>query len=372
MLKDAVAVIDVGSYSLTALIGENGINNNFTIRAIRKCVHDAFDGDKINEGNLYNAVSKSLKSVSASAKARLNKVYVGVPGEFLRLFNTEQRAFYNRKKRIRPKDLTEFFDGACHGLDTGDYEIISRNAVCFLIDGGLRCDDVLGLKTSSLSSYVSVYGARRDFMEIMRKMLKSLKVDEVVFIPVTLAEGSLLFTKEERRTTQILLDVGYSTSQLTVLSGDGALFERVFPVGGGHITAYLYDKFNVEFDVAERLKRKINLSIHMDVGNYVVLYGDEQYNFPVSSSNDVTRYVIDAIAEDFDKAILNSRVKLPHNVSVSITGGGISYIRGGAEYLSGRIEMPVNIVRPKTAYMSKPDDSSSLAVLNYALNHDMF
>ncbi len=110
----------------------------------------------------------------------------------------------------------------------------------------------------------------------------------------------------------------------------------------------------------------------MDVGNYVVLYGDEQYNFPVSSSNDVTRYVIDAIAEDFDKAILNSRVKLPHNVSVSITGGGISYIRGGAEYLSGRIEMPVNIVRPKTAYMSKPDDSSSLAVLNYALNHDMF
>lgn len=372
MLKDAVAVIDVGSYSLTALIGENGINNNFTIRAITRCVHDAFDGEKINERNLYDAVSKSLKSVSSSAKARLNKVYVGVPGEFLRLFNTEQRAFYNRKKRIRPKDITEFFDGACHGLDMGEYEIISRNGVCFFIDGGLRCDEVLGVRTSSLSSYVSVYGAMKDFTETVRKILNGLKIDEVVFIPATLAEGSLLFTKEERRTAQILLDVGYSSSQLTVLSGDGALFERAFSVGGGHITAYLYDKFQVDFEVAERLKRKINLSIHMDGGNYVVLYGDEQFNFPVSSSNDVARYVLDELAENFDRAILNSRVKLPHNVSVSLTGGGISYIRGGAEYLAGRIEMPVNVVCPKTAYMSKPDDSSSLAVLNYALNHNIY
>lgn len=372
MLKDAVAVIDVGSYSLTAMIGENGINNNFTIRAITKCVHDAFDGDGIDERNLYNALSKSIKNVSASAKARLGKVYVGVPGEFLRLFNTEQRAFFNRKKRIRAKDITEFFDEACHGLDTEDYEIISRNGVCYFIDGGLRCDEVLGAYTSSLSSYVSVYGAKRSFTDTIRKMLASLKISEVIFIPVTLAEGALLFSNEERKVTQILLDVGYSTSQLTVLSGDGALFERVFPVGGGHITAYLYDKFEVDFEVAERLKRKINLSIHLDQATYKILYGDEQFNFPVSSANDVARYVIDEIAENFDKAILNSRVKLPHNVCVSLTGGGISYIRGGAEYLAGRIEMPVNVVRPKTAYMSKPDDSSSLAVLNYALNHNIY
>lgn len=371
MLKDAVAVIDIGSYSLTALIGENGINNNFIIRAIARRNHDALYGE-INEAQLYKAVEDALNAVSTSAKARLDEVFIGVPGQFLRLLNTEQRSFYNRKRRIGDKELKELYDGACRGLDTGDYEIISRSGVCFFIDGSLRVDDVIGVRTSSLSSYVSVFAARKDFLYSMRRFMEELKVKKVHFLPVPLAEGSLLFTREERRSTQILFDVGYLSSTLTVVSGDGALFTQAFPVGGGNITAYLYDKFGVDFDVAERLKRKINLSIHGDSGNYVVISGDNQFNFSVAETNEITRSVIDEIAEDFDKAILNSRVRLPHNVAVSLTGGGISYLRGGADYLSGRIEMPVNIVCPKIAYMSKPDDSSCLAVLNYALNKKLY
>ncbi len=372
MLKDAVAVLDIGSYSLTAMIGENGINNNFTIRAIVKRVHDAFTEDGIQERQLYNAISDSLRAIASSAKARLDKVYVGVPSDYLSLINTERRSFFNRKKRIREKDLTEFFDAAVKGIDAGDYEVITRSSVCYYIDGNLRSDDVLGVATSSLSSYVSVYCARRDFTGIIRKMLSSLGVNEVIFIPVPLAEGNLLFSLEERRSMQILLDVGYQSTSLTVLSGDGALFQDSFAVGGGYVTAYLYERFRVDFDIAERLKRKINLSIHGDNGNYVVLYGEGQYTFSVKEANDVTRAVIDLISEKFDKALLNSRVRLPHNVAVSLTGGGISYIRGGAEYLSSTVEMPVNVVSPKIAYMSKPDDSSSLAVLNYALNHKFY
>lgn len=372
MLKDAVAIVDIGAYSLTAMIGENGINGNFAVRAIVKRNHDAFDQNRIDERKLYTALSESVRIVSASAKARLDKIYVGVPSDFLTLINTEQRSFFNRKKRIREKDLKEFFDQAVKGLDTGDYEIITRSGVCYYLDGSLKVDDALGAVTSSLASYISVFCARKDFTDAVRKMLATLKITDVTFIPVPLAEGKLLFSKEERRATQILLDVGYMSTSLTVLSGDGALFKDSFPVGGGHVTAYLYDKFNVEFDVAERLKRKINLSIHGDSGNYVVLYGEGQYTFSTKEANEVTRTVLDQIAESFDKAIFSSRVRLPHNVGVSLTGGGISYIRGGAEYLSGRIEMPVTVVSPKTAYMSKPDDSSCLAVLNYALNQKIY
>lgn len=372
MLKDAVAVLDIGSYSLTAMIGENGINNNFTIRAIVKCVHDAFNEDGIDERNLYKAISDGIRSISSSAKARLDKVYVGVPSDFLSLLNVEQRTFFNRKKRVREKDLSDFYAQAVKNVDAGDYEIISKTSVCYYVDGNLRCDDVLGVATSSLSAYVSVYLARKDFTDILRKALQSLGINEVIFIPVPLAEGSLLFSREERRSVQILLDVGYQSTSLSVLSGDGALFQDSFSVGGGYVTAFLYERFKVEFDVAERLKRKINLSIHGDTGNYVVLYGEGQFTFSVKEANDVTRSVLDVIAEKFDKAILNSRVRLPHNVAVSLTGGGISYIRGGAEYLSSIIEMPINVVSPKIAYMSKPDDSSSLAVLNYALNHKLY
>lgn len=372
MLKDAVAIIDIGAYALTAVIGENGINGNFAIRAIVKRNHDAFDENRIDERKLYDALSESVRIISSTAKAKLDKIFVGVPSDFLSLINTEQRSFFNRKKKIREKDLRDFLDSCVKGLDTGDYEVISRTGVCYFLDGALRVEDVLGSVTSSLSSYVSVFCARRDFTDAVRKMLATLKIYDVTFIPVPLAEGKLLFSKEERRSTQVLLDVGYLSTSLVVLSGDGALYKEAFPIGGAHITAYLYDKFDVDYDVAERLKRKINLSIHGDAGNYVVLYGEGQYTFSTKETNEVARFVLDQLAENFDKALSKSRVRLPHNVAVSLTGGGISYIRGGAEYLAGRIEMPVSIVSPKTAYMSKPDDSSCLAVLNYALNQKIY
>lgn len=372
MLKDAVAIVDIGAYSLTAMIGENGINNNFTIRAMVESEHDAFDGGVINEQSLYNALTSSLRSVANSAKARLDTVYVGVPSMFLNLITTGHRTFFNRKKRIREKDLKEFFDGACKGLYTGGYEIISRTGVCYYTDGGLRCEEILGMVTTSLSSYVSVYCGRNDFLSIVRDILATLKVTNVKFIPVPLAEGNLLFSNEERRSDQILLDVGYVSTGLTVLAGDGVLFEKSFDFGGAYVAAYLYKKYNIDYDVAERLGRKINLSIQGDVGDYVVLYGDSQYTYPVREVNEIARYVLDMIAENVDKALLNSKVRLPHNVAVSLTGGGISHIRGGAEYLSNRLEMPVNVVSPKIAYMAKPEDSSVLSVLNYALNKKMY
>ncbi len=373
MLKDAVAVIDLGSYSLTAIIGENGVNNNYIIRALFKQQHEAFDGRIIDEKRLYNAISDSLRTVTHSVKAKIDTVYVGIPGEFLRVDNVEQRTFFNRKKRIREKDLKEFYEGAtARHMPMGGEEVISKSGVCFYLDGNRRVDNPLGAVSTSLSGFVTIFTADGGLLTVLRKIFLSLGVKTVNFIPVPLAEGKLLFSDEERRSAQVLLDVGYLSTNLTVLSGDGALFHDSFQIGGGHVTAYLYDKLQIDFEVAERLKRKINLSIAANAGAYVVIYGEKQYTFNVSDVNEIARFVIDDIGEKFDRAILTSRVRLAHDTVVSLTGGGISYVRGCPEYFSGLIEMPVNVVAPKLAYMSKPDDSSALAVLNYALNEKLY
>ncbi len=372
MLKDAVAVIDLGSFKLTALIGENGINNNFTIRSISQIEHDAFDDGNLNENKLYAAMSESLKTISSAAKARLDRVFIGLAGEFVRITNKEHNAYFNRRRKIRAKDLTDFYDGAAKSLVLGDYEVISREPVCLYTDGNMPVENPVGAVSASLWGYVTFVAAKSTLLNSIRKIAMALGVKEVIFIPVPIAEGRLLFSQEERRATQILVDIGYLTTSLTVLTGGGALYQSDFPIGGGYITAHLYNELEIDFDVAEKLKRKINLNIVGNTGNYDVVYGDTQYSFPVKKVNEIGKFVIDEIAEQFDKAVLSSRVKLPHNLAVSLTGGGISYLRGGSDYLSSRIEMPVNIICPKIAYQSKPDDSSVLSVLNYALNEKAF
>lgn len=372
MLKDAVAIIDLGTYNLTAMIGENGINNNFIVRASHECRHDAFEEGYISERRLANAISEAIRVVSHSAKAKLDKVYVGIPGDFLRVQNVERPLFFNRKRRVREKDLTEFYDVAESSCKKGEYRVISRTGICFYVDGNMRTESVLGVKTASIRGYVTLMLARENLLKMLERIFASLGIKKVDFIPVPLAESKLLFTPEERRGMQILVDVGYLSTALTVLSGDGALFHHTIDVGGGHITAHLYNKLKVNFEVCEKLKRKINLSIDKDLGDYVVVYGDKQYNFLVRTCNEVVREVIDSIAADFENALSASHIRFPHNVNVSLTGGGLAYIRGGAHYLARHIEMPVNVVRPKISYMSKPDDSSALSVLNYALNEKSY
>lgn len=374
MLKDAVAVIDFGTYKLTAMIGENGINKNFLIRAVTTVTHDAIDSENnINEDALYTAISDALKSVSSIAKAHLDRIYVGIPGYFLRSYNTDEKLFFNRRKKIRARDLTELYDKAVARFVKTNFSVISRSGVKYSIDGNIDVDNPVGMVSSSLSATVTLFAMWGKLKTMLDKIFSTLSVGEVIYIPAPLAEARLLFDAQERRTMRILFDVGYISSSLTLIQGDGAVFHRPFRIGGGDITFALYRKYNgdIDFDICERAKRKINLSLADDSGKYVVVYGDgPQYDFPVREANNLARGVIDAICEAFDRAIADSNVDISPYISVSLTGGGICYIRGAAEYLSKDIEMGVNIVTPKIAYMSKPDNTSGLSVLNYALNEE--
>ena len=92
------------------------------------------------------------------------------------------------------------------------------------------------------------------------------------------------------------------------------------------------------------------------------------YAFSQRKCNDCARTVIGGIVECLDKALIDSRVKLPNGAVFYLTGGGISFMRGAKEYLSKGMEMPVTVTEPKLVYMSKPDETSKLAILNFALN----
>ena len=53
---------------------------------------------------------------------------------------------------------------------------------------------------------------------------------------------------------------------------------------------------------------------------------------------------------------------------LSITGGGIAYIRGAKEHVSGRLNMAVEVLAPSVPLMDKPIRSSILSLLDLAIN----
>ncbi len=370
MLKDTVAVIDIGSSKLTAIIGENGVNKNFVIRAISEQPLNAiFDGEIIDYNALTRALINALDSVCQTARVKISQVYVGVGGEFLEVVRRQHEISLPRKRRINSKILSDYYQSAIANISVANFKVIDQSATMFFVDGNMRVENPIGQVTQNLKGYVCAFLAKQDFVTKVEAVLKSRGVKTVIFVPIPLAEAKFLFSKEERFAYVLLLDVGFMTSSFSIIHGGGVIYNKAFPVGGGFISGYFAERLNVDGEIAERIKRKLNLYLPAEYESvYEVTYGDEVFSFSQKTCNDIAKSVLTEIAEHVDKAIATSHANIPNDCVISLTGGGVSFIRGAKEFLFSQIEMPVELVSPNVIYMSKPDESSKLSLLNYALN----
>ena len=372
MIKDCVAVFDVCSSKISAMIGENGVNGNFVIRSVADVACEAFwDGEISDPDLLVSCLKNAFFAVTKTASVKVDAVYVSVGNQFLKTCNREYEKTFSRRKKLRKRAVKAYLDEAqsSASLRFSDYEVIDRRGVFFNLDGKRRTEDLVGQSTMSVRGYITYFLAKTDYLSLVRDVFSELGVKRVVFVPASIAEAYYLFSSDERFSFRILLDVGYITTELSVIYGGGLLYTTAFPTGGGLISAALCNGLNIDYELADRLKRRVNLSSSSDFdGAYEVTYGDSVYTFSQKKVNGLVRSTISSLAEMVDNALERSNVKFPRDAVVHLTGGGLSNIRGAKEYLFECIEMPVYIASPQLIYMSKPDETSKVALLDFALN----
>ena len=366
MQKKQVAVIDIGSSKITAVVGERGTNKTFIIKGRFSYDYDGFcSGEFFDTLKLSEILALAVKNLSQTMRSALKTVYVGVPSDFTQIFVKESQISFSKKKKITDEDVDSLFDGAFL-MKSSKNTLINRSAIVYELDDFRRLANPLGVQSEILKGKLSFVVASEYFMENVANVLKKQGVLDVECVSSTLAQALYLLEAETRDRTAVILDVGYIASSLTIVQGDGIVFEKSFDFGGGYITAGLSDKFELDFHVAEKLKRKVNLYscgsglcdlIEMDNGEY----------FPLEEIKNSVVYSLETLCEKVMESIEESGFNIPEYIPLMITGGGISFIRGAKEHLAKRIGMPVSILKPKVPMMENPTESSILSLLNLAL-----
>ena len=104
MRKKSVAVLDIRSSEVTAVVGERGVNNTFIIKSKYTCAYDGYaEGKLIDEDGFLSAVNDVVKS-TVSACGGLKSFYVGVPGEFIKIVNVDKVVSFQSAKKITNAD----------------------------------------------------------------------------------------------------------------------------------------------------------------------------------------------------------------------------------------------------------------------------
>lgn len=365
MQKKQVAVIDVGSSAITAVVGERGINKTFIIKGRYSFEYDGFEnGTFFDTENLKRVLFSAADCIIKASGGSLDTVYVGVPGDFTNVYVKDSQISFSKKKKITEEDVDVLFDAA-FVMTSSKYTLINRSAIVYELDDFRRLANPVGSVSEILNGKLSFVLCSNYFIEAVKPALQAAGISKVECVSSALAQALYLIDAETRDRIAILADVGYITTTFTIIQGDGLMFQRSFPYGGGYITAALVEKFSVPFSVAESIKRKINLS--QVVTGQEMIDGENGEYYSVNEVKNTVIHSLETLCEDIADAWEKSGFIVPEYVPLMITGGGISYIRGAKEHLSGRLGTAVEIVAPKVPLMDKPTESTVLSLLDLAL-----
>ncbi|MCH5165462.1 MAG: hypothetical protein J1G01_03570 [Clostridiales bacterium] len=382
-MKQSVAIFDFGTSKITVLVGRRGINDSICIDGIGRCEYAGYSGGKwLDAERLASAVSHAISSAESSARVQLDKLYIGVPNDFSLCRINDAAISLSKKRRVTEQDVIALRDSANLYENDPDWTVINIQPIYFTLDDDRKLVEPVGMTSTKLGGSLSYLLARKDFIEIVDAAINSAGIAETEYVSSSLAEILFLFDDYKRDNCVMLADVGAIGTSLSIGRGDGVCRQYYFSWGGARITSAIAEKLGISPKEAELLKRQVILSLEPDYvptedtepilmqTEYEVEIDNEIKTFDVSQTNLIVRLEIERLARYIEKALKNCDYDYPEFTPLSITGGGLNYIRGAAEYLSECLNREVNRVESSLPMLDRPQLSSALGLLDMVLSSE--
>lgn len=369
MRNESVAVLDIRSDEICAVIAEKGVNNTFIIKNKYSCSYEGYaEGKMLDSEDFASALKSAAENLYSSAGGKLKRVYIGVPCEFTDLIQTDKAVTYRSSQKISAKHIEEIKEFSRPEPDK-NYAVCGCDALFYYLSDKRKLLNPIGAVSDSLRARLCFYTCKRSFIKAVKRILNScISVKEFKWIPHNRAEASYLADREKKGGYSVLLDFGFISSTFSVIYGNGIAFSEPFSIGVGHMAVLLMEALDIPYGAAEMLLKKVNLN-SKDRRPTVeeVNYEGKRYAFPSTVLKSLILEGVDGVCETIEacrQAFIGKDISA---VPISITGEGVGVIRGMTEHMSSRLVTPIVTVAPKLPYYDKPVYSSLFSLLSVAL-----
>lgn len=374
MIKDKfVFVIDIGSSKLRAMLAGNGLNNTFIIKAFKEIDYDGFyEGKFLNQEKIASLFEQITNEFDIDSNKKIDKIYISVPSEFSSVTRTDVTINFGDKRKIKKQDIDSLFYMAGEKAKHVDVEVVSVNAISYLLDDGRGVSNPIGESAMSISGKLSVVYVKRDFVDLFNSIVAGLGFNQVEYISDPLSQALFLLPKEKREDLSLIVDAGDLTTSIAFVKGDGLYALTSFSRGGGFITNDLAEAFDLTMGEADRLKRQIVLSLKGKQSDCYELTSDSGKIIRISlnSVNEVVGYRIEELAQVISKCVQLSTNEYVTYLPVYLTGAGLGKIKGGRDYLAKCLGRNISYGLPPLPGKDKPELASILSLAGAALKEE--
>ncbi len=373
MKHESVAILDIRSGEVTFAIGMKGVNGTFVFKDSHSESYEGYLTDGfLDEISFRRAVVKSINAVRQNYGGSIDEVCVGIPAPFVSVHTKGHTISFPYKRKITAQDVDALYESGMNELLVSGRPIY-RSAMYFSLGDNRKyfsAEALYGTPTNLLKGALCYYFVSEELYQALTELLQSVQLNTINFVPSTLAQSTYLVSEKKREGYAFLLDIGFLTTSVTVIYGNGIVHEESFNCGVGTIRVALMQELGVDYALATEILNDANISGGMVSKELVwtTEAGDKQ--FSVQYINDIIKCNLDLMCERIEVFFSRYyRDKATTGLTanpIGITGEGISGIKGVAEHVSRRLNRLTEIVYPDLPYFDKASFSSRISLLNTA------
>ena len=370
-MRSTITVIDFGTSKVVALVAEVSGRQRCDIVGAGIQPYDGFTDARWNNPDLVNdTISMAIKTAEEQARVNTRDIYVGVPGQFSRVYTVEVKVdLQGADPHVSARDIETLFALANEEVREVRGTPIHRSPAWFVVDDGKKTLEPLNQHGNELRAMISYVIADQFFIDDVSERLRAIGKNACGFFSTPMGEAMLYISDEDRDRTALLIDMGYLNTEVIAVEGDTIIFHKALPLGGGCITADLAYGLDIPLDQAEQIKRSYVFGAPTSQPSFDITGADgKMRTFAYDKVSQILEPRAEEVCEAIRDCVADSGVRLGNWSVVYLTGGGLAINRGGREFLGERLNRPVRDLPRKAVKLSSPIYSSALGLLDLIID----
>ena len=369
-----ILAIDIGSTKICAIIAQ--INENDTVAIIGAGINKA---QGLKKGSITNIelASRSIRSAVSDAKrvsdSDIKTAVVSISGAYTKSVNSNGIVNIPNKE-INFKEIERVMQTSLYNANIpNEYEVLHALPFNFKVDDQDYIEDPLGMNASRLEVETHIITTQKSNLNNLKKAVRGAGIDVENIVLNGYAASIATLNEDEKELGVAVIDMGGSSSNITIHSGNSIKYNEFLGVGSNHITSDLSMALHTPLNIAETVK--LNHGSLISTSNDLIeipIIGDEENTSEVSL--EIVQNVIFARVEEtlmiLAQFIENSGLKEQLGAGIVLTGGfsKMEGIRDLAVATFGSI--PVRLAKPREIdglfdNLRGPEYSTAIGLIMY-------
>jgi len=380
MEKNLLFALDIGTRSVVGLVGEK-VNDSIQILACERQEHNTramLDG-QINDVPEVAKIIAEVKSKLEQTCGTLKKVSVAAAGRALCTITAQAEIETSERGALTKGDEYALelaaIQAAQHSIATSStikdptaYYCVGYSVISFILDG-TPLKTLIGQRGKIARVELIATFLPKQVIDSLQSAITEVKLEMATLTLEPIAAINVLIPHTMRHLNLVLVDVGAGTSDVAITKDGSVTGYGMVPCAGDEITEAISQKFLLDFNVAEKVKRQLN-----DPQNETIHFNDVLgFSHSVAATE-----IIEGITQDV--AHLTQAIALQIMTLNAVPPQAVLLVGGGSltpmlpELLAQALDIPsarVAIRRPDTiegitkvpADLCTPDAVTPLGIL---------